>query len=310
MLTFDKMKIVASLNAVKICDEDRFGKTVKNGVVTAMNYYQEAPYLLRMKIDYERDEFVIEFTGKVLGKDYPKLISIDTIGNCFDNIAELGIVVIDKEVMMNAAVVKCDVAIDIDLNDIPQLTSYVRGHLSNYRKYLCREMKNGNLIIEKNVTDKDYKKRLTIYDKGKEMNKKSNTKYLEANGLYDAFTGKCRFEMNLNTKEQIRKSLNIDDTRLEAVLSARKNPIREFLDEVIKEETGQIKVSDKNSYLISLVLKDCDYDLAKVEAKMRELHRGKRGTSIKKIMEPYRLALYGFPMQDTFSMDKIREQLQ
>ena len=81
--------------------------------------------------------------------------------------------------------------------------------------------------------------------------------------------------MNLNTKEQIRKSLNIDDTRLEAVLSARKNPIREFLDEVIKEETGQIKVSDKNSYLISLVLKDCDYDLAKVEAKMRELHRGK-----------------------------------
>ena len=308
MLTFDKLKIVASLNAVKICDEDRFEKTVKNEVVTAMNYYQSAPYLLRMKIDYERDEFVIEFTGKVLGKDYPKLISCDTIGLCFDNITALGIVVIDKEAMMNATVVKCDVSTDIALNDIPQLISYVRGHLRNYRKYLCRELKNGNLIIEKNVTDKDYKKRLTIYDKGKEMNMKSNARYIEANGLYDAFAGKCRFEMNLNTKEQIRKSLNISDTRLGTVLSARKNPIREFLDEVVKEDTEQIAISNKKSYIISLVLKDCDYDIAKVEAKMRGFH--KRGTDIQKLMEPYRAALNGLSEQTTYSMDKIREQLQ
>ena len=35
------------------------------------------------------------------------------------------------------------------------------------------------------------------------------------------------------------------------------------------------------------VLKDCDYDLEKVEMKMRELHAS-RGTNITKIMEPFR----------------------
>ncbi|MCH5173335.1 MAG: hypothetical protein J1D85_03895 [Bacteroidales bacterium] len=48
---------------------------------------------------------------------------------------------------------------DTGLNDISQLTSYVRGLLSKYRKYLCREVKN--------VASKDYKKRLTVYDNGK-----------------------------------------------------------------------------------------------------------------------------------------------
>ena len=98
--------------------------------------------MLRMKTDYECDEFVTEFTEKVLGKDYPKFIFSDTIGGCFDNIAELG--------MVNAEVVKCDIS---------QLTNYVRGLLSEYRKYLCREVKN--------VASKDYKKRLTVYDNGK-----------------------------------------------------------------------------------------------------------------------------------------------
>ena len=36
-----------------------------------------------------------------------------------------------------------------------------------------------------------------------------------------------------------------------------------------------------------LVLKDCDFDLEKVEAKMRDLYPSK-GTSISRVMEPYK----------------------
>lgn len=46
-------------------------------------------------------------------------------------------------------------------------------------------------------------------------------------------------------------------------------------------------MTDKKSYVTMLVLKDCGYDLEKVEAKMREFYRSK-GTSISKVMEPYR----------------------
>lgn len=273
-----------------------------------MNYYQKKPNLLRIDVYFDKSEFVIEFTGKVLGKDYAKLISYDTIGQCFDNINNLGFVYIDKEFMMEADVVRCDVAKDIVLDYTEQMSNYVRGHISNFHKFICRKLSNGNLIIEKNVTDKNCQKRLTIYNKEKEMKKKGNRNFVEENQLDNAFEGKCRIEMNLNTKEQIRKSLGISSTRLGDVLTANKNPLQEFLDEVVKENAEQIVVKDKKSYLIGLVLRDCDFDLARVEAKMRELHP-KRGTSIKKIMEPYRAALYG-QYQDTFSMAIIREQLQ
>ena len=46
-------------------------------------------------------------------------------------------------------------------------------------------------------------------------------------------------------------------------------------------------MTDKKSYMTMLVLKDCDFDLEKVEAKMRAFHRSK-GTVISKVMEPYK----------------------
>lgn len=46
-------------------------------------------------------------------------------------------------------------------------------------------------------------------------------------------------------------------------------------------------LTDKKSYMTMLVLKDCDFDLEKVEAKMRAFHRS-NGTVISKVMEPYR----------------------
>ena len=125
------------------------------------------------------------------------------------------------------------------------------------------------------------------YDKGKEMLRSQNQDFAEEHGLEDAFNGMYRFELNLNSKEQIRKSLRIADTKLMTVLSADANPILEFLDEVVQPGEGTTTMTDKKSYMTMLVLKDCGYDLEKVEAKMRELYRSK-GTSICKVMEPYR----------------------
>lgn len=286
MITFDKLKLVADITAVVEFDDSQFEKTEKNGSYT-YKYYQDVPYLLAIKIDCPEKEVVIEFTGKILGSDYPKLISMNTIRQCFQAINSTGIVTLDVEVMMDADVVKCDVTKDIPTDDVPKLTNYVRQHISNYQKYICRKLRNNNLVVEKNVVTRKMKKRMTIYDKGKEMQKVENQRFVEAYGLEGAFDGICRFELNLNSKEQIRNALGSSNTKLQSVLSSNANPITDFLDEVIGSTPESTSMTDKKSYVTMLVLKDCDYDLEKVEAKMRQFYTS-RGTNINVIMQPYR----------------------
>ena len=287
MITFDKLKLVADISAVRTYDETQFEIIEKNEEVKAMKYYQETPFQLKLKLDFECGEAVIEFSGKILGKDYPKLISQETIRQCFENINALGICTFNVEALMDAEVVKCDVTKDIPVADIPGVTNYIRSHICSFQRFQCRKMRNGNIVIDKNVVSSKTKKRMTIYDKGKEMQRSPNRPFVEEHGLEDAFSGICRFELNLNSKEQIRNSLHIGDTKLMTVLSADANPILDFLDEVVKPREEMVQMNDKKSYMTMLVLKDCDYDLEKVETKMRGFYPS-RGTSISKVMEPYR----------------------
>lgn len=294
MLTFDKLKIVATIEAIEITNPAIFEKIEKVGRKTTYKYYQEVPYLLMIKVDYEEKEVVVEFCGKILGKDYPKLISAETIRTCFDKINAMGFCLIDVEAMMEADVVKADVTKDVHGVDVQQLTNYIRSHISNYHRFVSRIMRNGNLVVEKNVNTRKTKKRMTIYDKGKEMQKVENKRYVEANGLEHSFDDTCRLELNLNSKEQVRKALKVNNNKLKNVLESPANPIRDFLETVISSDddlmNGPVMMTSKKEYLTKLVLQDCQYDLEKVEAKMRELHPN-RGTNLKKLMEPYRVMM-------------------
>lgn len=287
MLKFDKLKVVTSLQNIQIKDESKFKKILRSDSVSQLIFSVNTPYSLNIKIDYDRNEAVIEFTGKILGKHYPQLISRETINECFNNINRLGICEIDNAAMMSAKVVKCDVTNDIQYNDIPQLSSYIRNNIVNHQKYICRLPKNGNLIIEKNVMTRQYRKRLTIYDKQKEMSKADNMEYMK---LYDidrlCFEGVCRFELNLNSQTQIENSLNIARTTLQEVLSSESSPIQSFVDEILADSDAR-PYADKKSYVSYLILKDCEYDIEKVEARMRGFHPS-RGVNIGKVMQPYR----------------------
>lgn len=289
MIKFDKIKLVTNISDIEIIDSNKFHSTVKNNIVVSAKMYQEVPYLLIIKFDYEAQEVIIEFTGKILGAEYKKLISADTIAQCFTNINNLGFCRINIEgIITHAEVVKCDVTLDAQDINITELTQYIRSNLKSYRKYQCSLLANKNLIIDKNVTTKKFKKRMTIYDKGKEMRRSSNIRFAHACGLQDTFDGICRFELNLNSKEQIRNALNIESTSLESLLASRANPILDFMKEIVSPPE-HLFIKDKQTYTAMLVLKDNDYDLAKVEALMRGFH--KRGTNINKIMEQYRSIL-------------------
>lgn len=308
MLTFDRLKIVASIDAIQVTDDSAFVKEVKEGVLLSMKYYQDRPNMLMIKIDFMQKEVVVEFTGKILGHDYPKLISIDNIRDCFRNIEALGFCIFDMDLIMGSTVVSCDVTKDVPYSDIRKLQSYIRSHVSNYDRYICRSLKNGNIVLEKNVTTKRIKKRMTIYDKEAEMQKTDNMGFMKDNGLTDEFRGMCRFEINLNTKEQIRNSLRICDTDLTTVLTSTANPIKEFIEEAVRDEAGHKECSDWKSYQRYLVLKDCDFDLEKVEVKVRSLY--KRGTKISDVMKPYREAYDSLNMGNANPLSGIMDFLK
>ena len=105
----------------------------------------------------------------------------------------------------------------------------------------------------------------------------------------NSFDEVCRFELNLNSIVQIKSSLEITDTRLRTVLHATTNPIQAFLDDVLSNEQP-LPMTTAKSYFVGLVLRDCNFDIAQVENKMRQLYPSK-GTNISKVMKPYRTML-------------------
>ena len=283
--------MVSTLDSITVVDPASFDMKAKGGRTVSMAMSMKQPFRLDIEINYAKGEVIIEFTGKVLGERYPELITLNTIRACFNRINDLGICKIDVEKMMYAQVVKCDVTKDVPIANIPSLNRYIRGHIRNYQAYVCELKRNGNLIIEKNVTGRDYKRRMTLYDKEAEMMKSAGQNFKARYGLEGKYDGICRFEMNLNSQQAIRDTLGITGTTLLEVLRSKQNPIEDFLDDVIQEDTEANVQDTWKTYWQTLVLEDCGFDLAKVEAKLREYKDG----GISKSMRPFRELMEAIP---------------
>lgn len=288
MIKFDRLKIVSTLESISLVDNGKFQEKCINGILYSRKYQQTYPYKLSVELNYENGEAIIEFSGKILGKIYPELISMETINVCFERINEMGICKIDIDAMMDADVVSCDITQDILLPNYTEMMKMINSNIKNYRAYTCKFLRTGSLSIEKNVVTSKYKKRLSIYNKEKEMDMAKNRKFVSDNDLSGKFEDKCRFELNLKSMEQIREALHIKDTKLSSVLSSTANPIMDFVDEILVEDPEIIASSmGWKEYWQSLVLKDCGYDLEKVEAKLRQ-YKNSRSCSISKAMAPFR----------------------
>ena len=289
MIKFDKIKLTTSIDYIININTERFITVTKYDEVLYYKYHQETPISLLIIVDFEHNELVIEFTGKILFENYPNLICSETIVQCLQNINRLGICRLEVDaILQDAEVVKCDVTKDIKC-DFKSLISTIRQNITNYSKWNVKSYGNG-IVVENVVATPRYKKRLAIYDKGNELRKATNINFI--NSLKNScevigyYKNKIRFELNINTKQQIRQFLNIPNNRLINVLSSKANPILTVIDEAIKYELPLIKTLTVRDYERELLLKDCDFDLVRVEAKLRSL--SSKNTSIKRLMQPYK----------------------
>ena len=290
MIKLDKIKIISSINNITILNDDVFESKIKDGDIVERRYTMMSPYYLYVEADYRERELVLEFTGKILKDDYPDLINKDNIHICLKNINDLGLCTLNIDgILQDGEVVKADICQDVICLDCKALTDSIRASITNYKKYLVRNVSD-NIIIEKNVQTNSYKRRLTIYDKEKELHKANNRNYLSSLSypevLLDYFKNRLRFELNLKCKEQLRQSLKISDTNINSVLNCTATPIFDFLDNVLVEADGEIVCSDIGEFKDKLLLEYCDNDLVKVETLLRKFYSPT--THISQIMRRYR----------------------
>ena len=291
MLKIDKIKIVSNIQNISNINEDKFTTIIKDGCITERKFTSLSPYLLYIEADLQEQELVIEFSSKILHNNYPHSISITNIRECLSTINTLGLCDLDIDgIIEDGSVVKVDVCQDIDYSDCKNLCKSIRSSISNYRAYTAK-MVGTNLSIDKNVTTKGLKRRLIIYDKARELTKAENCKFIESltdsESLLNYFNGKIRFEMNLNSKEQIRQCLKETDTSIDAILNTEADPIWDFLSEVLDDGKISSRSRSLTEFKNILLLKYCSNDLAKVEAVVRE--HCSPNTHISQVMKPYRV---------------------
>lgn len=291
MLKFDKMKLVTKIDYINDIDYSKFIVNSKEDNILYYKYQKERPFHLLVMVNYQHNELIIEFTGKILLDNYTNLINIYTAKDCLAQINKLGICHLNIDSIMNDCnVVKCDVTKDVESNQIQDITNNIRQNLSNYKKWITRSYQKEGITIENVVKTPKYKKRLIIYDKAKELQTTNNQHFLNAISHPDEmllyFNNKIRFELNINTMDQIRKLLNIPNNSLLEVLASKANPILSVIDEAIKYNDFQQKKLTLREYEHNLLLKECNYDMSAVEAKVRALSA--RNTSITRAMKVYK----------------------
>jgi hypothetical protein len=120
---------------------------------------------------------------------------------------------------------------------------------------------------------------MIIYDKGKELRKKTNADYLamlsDPDAMLSYFDDKFRVEANINTKEQIRQLFHTKTTELLDVLNSDANPLLTLFDEVFvfpeEPEPQNLEMPSPLSHpklktvKNALLLAACEYDMEKVD---------------------------------------------
>ncbi len=295
MLRFDKIKLKSDVENISCFNQEAFHAEFVNGELISYKYYQDKPYHLSVLADFQHRKLMLEFSAKILFDKYPSLINKETIRACLLNIDRLGICKLNVEALLtDSEVTKCDVTKDIDCSntDMKEITSVLQQNMKNYTQWHLKKYKKQGITLENTVKTLRYKKRLIIYDKENELRRGENREFLailkDKEELLSYFKGKLRFEININTMIQIRTLLGLSGNDLQTVLNASGNPILSVIEEAVRLEDDDSwrEVSNLRDFERLTVLRDCNYDLSAVEAKVRA-HLSKN-TSINRALQPYR----------------------
>lgn len=289
MIRFDKFKIIAPMNAIDgYKDNPCFETTIKGDEILRYKFNYNRPSL-HVIVSPSEFKVSVEFSGKILGENYPHLINIDTITECIARINALGLFRLDPNLIIDEGIVgQCDVTCDLDGIETDKLVEVLRNHLSSPKWII--ETYGGGIVIRKTVKTTKYQRRLSVYNKEAEMQKQSNLDFLgeleNRKEIVDYFEGKTRLELNLNSMQAIRDALGIESNSVRSVLTATSNPIRETFLASIKLSDTEKEVKTLKDFERSIVLEQFDYDLNIIRDRISKFFKNRNG--VNKVIAVYR----------------------
>lgn len=306
MITLDKIRIKTNYNYLLTKDVQFNQKYKRNSGELYQEFYNsnddpQVPYTLYIAIDYEKQTLTLQFTSKILGDDYPKLISCKTIRECLDNVNRIGICTIDVDkILANSAVTSMDITVDVPTilteKDLTAMDSLVGG----YKRYKWQTYSDSGITFNRDVKSQSYKDSLVVYLKGKEIGKRDNQPFLASltnpEAIKDYFRDKTRFELSLDCKRKIQDMFKIKDVYLHDILELDNSILLQQFDRVFGNlQSSQPSLTEKDRYdqfAMKCILQVYGNDLKQVEQAIRNnglfASRSGRDKRLKKIEALYK----------------------
>lgn len=311
MSRFDKLKIRVSIDAISRYDNEDFKPTYSKNILRGYKYrHPQFNLCIIVNTHKMKPDVTIEFTGKLLGELYPSLINKNNIRVCLSNINKLGICLIDVDkVIENGEICKCDITADIPNVEISKLEDLAQCYRSS-KSWVINPYRNGGFVISNSVVSDDCKRRLSVYNKEREMKLAKNIRFLAGLANRDEvakyFEGRTRFEMNLTSKKAIKTVFHITDTKIATVLSSTANPIRDTFLKAIELPTEASDIKTARDFARLMVLIKFDYDLIKIKSRLKPFYKTANGLN-KTIKEYGKIASAKRPI-DFAWLERIFEQ--
>ncbi|QIX62874.1 hypothetical protein HER32_17515 [Hymenobacter sp. BT18] len=263
-----------------------------------------------VKIDDNAGKCMMKFSSKVLGANYPDMITIDTIRECLKNIVGSEVIVFDVDMVIKTAdVLLCHVAKHLRLSK--PLPEYVRllKLLNINTNYLLTDYLSGITFLRRCKSSKS-KEYFKIYDKELEYMLRKNSSFRdslskeEKNEHLRYYQNCTKVECELMNQKKIRQYLNIPKTiniTLENVLTSSENPILKMFNKIhtpiIKDTSLRNTVNEdkEQAFIKELTQKESliftsaafyQYDLGRIRYGLAE--RFKRAASVSENMKQYK----------------------
>lgn len=255
----------------------------KNGDLAGIYYNSKndksIPFDLYVGVSYTSQSLTLEFSSKVLLDDYPKLITRATFRQCLENINKLNICTIDVDRIINDCYFsKVHITNDVDYVLTNDRLSLLNSCVGNYRRFKWEHYEGEGIRYTKDVKSKDCKQTIVIYNKEKEIQSSKNKQFLDLldnpDTVKDYFSGKTRFEMELDSPKKICNFLNIGSTHVNYIFSSEINPLLVQFNKVFGEGEIENKYSITNyeDYAMRTIIEKHNGDLKKIEQEMKDLH--------------------------------------
>ncbi len=260
----------------------------KNGELIGQYYSSKddilVPFNLYIAISKPKQTLTLEFSSKILGDDYPKLISKHTIRQCLENINKLGICQIDvDDIQQTGCVTSADVTKDVHTTLSDETLQALSLQVKNYRHYKWSYYDGEGIDFVRDVKSTKCKECIRIYNKEKEIATSKNKGFLATLpnkwNVVQQFDGVTRFEVKLETINKVRTYLNLKDTYINEVLNAEANPILTMYDRVFghTSDVPEIQADTYDDFAMQKILNVYHGDIKTIEMTLKPLYASRSG---------------------------------